>query len=159
MRKIKDKYKNLFITTTDTVVGIGVPIKNNELHLLYEIKKRGLNKKIIILVASIEQARKFKEWTIKAELLANKYWPGAVTLISKNQGFRMPNSKKLLNLLEKKGPCYVTSANISGEDNLTFEQAIKKFDMIKQVYNFEKGSNVASKIINVENMEVLRDGK
>ncbi|UWD34330.1 Sua5/YciO/YrdC/YwlC family protein [Mesomycoplasma molare] len=150
------KYDDLFITTTDTLVGIGIPVKCNKIELLYEIKKRNLEKKIIILVSSINQARQFEEWNQQAEELAKKYWPGNTTLIVNEQGFRMPNQKGLLNLLEKEGPCWVTSANISGEKSLDLEEAKKKFFMIKKVYNFGVGSNIPSKIIRVETLEELR---
>ncbi|WP_436358896.1 Sua5/YciO/YrdC/YwlC family protein [Mycoplasma sp. 480] len=151
-----DKYKDVFITTTDTVVGIGIPVKTKKIDLLYELKQRDINKKIIILVASIEQAREFWEWNSQAEELAKKFWPGNITLIVNNQGFRMPNQKGLQTFLEKTGPCWVTSANISGQKNLTIKEAQKVFNKIKQVYNFGEGSNEPSQIIKVETLERLR---
>ncbi|VEU59670.1 L-threonylcarbamoyladenylate synthase [Mesomycoplasma neurolyticum] len=157
--KKNDEYKNLFITTTDTVVGLGVPVISDELELLFKVKSREINKKIIILVASIEQARFFKQWNAEAEKMALKFWPGNTTLIVNDQGFRMPKCTKLLKLLEEKGACFVTSANISGEKTLDFENAINKFPMIKQRYNLCQGSGVASKIIRVENKEVIRYGE
>lgn len=151
-----DKYESLFISTTDTVVGIGTPVKNGNLNLIYEIKKRDLNKKIIILVSSLEQARKFKEWTKEADIMAQKNWPGAISLIVNNQGFRMPDQKGLLELLEKIGPIYMTSANLSGQNTLNLEEAKKQFPMIKKVYNFGDGSGNASRIIRVEDKKELR---
>ncbi|MGZ9428561.1 Sua5/YciO/YrdC/YwlC family protein [Mycoplasma sp. 1012] len=151
-----DKYKDVFITTTDTVVGIGIPVKTKKIDLLYELKQRDINKKIIILVASIDQAREFQEWNSQAEELAKKFWPGNITLIVNNQGFRMPNQKGLQAFLEKTGPCWVTSANISGQKNLTLKEAQKVFNKIKQVYNFGEGSNEPSQIIKVETLERLR---
>ncbi|MBN3534925.1 L-threonylcarbamoyladenylate synthase [Mycoplasma procyoni] len=154
--KTDKKYSDVFLTTTDTVVGIGVPVKANKLELLYELKNRDLSKKIIILVGSIEQAREFKEWNSKADEFAQKYWPGQVSLIVNNQGFRMPNQKGLLELLEKIGPCFVTSANLSGQAPLSIEEAQKVFSKVKKVYNFGVGTGTPSKIIRIEDEKELR---
>ncbi|WAM10897.1 Sua5/YciO/YrdC/YwlC family protein [Mycoplasmopsis cynos] len=51
-----NEYDKLFITTTDTIVGIGGIVSNEVLDALYSIKNRPREKKIIILVSSIDQA-------------------------------------------------------------------------------------------------------
>jgi len=56
-----NKYKDVFITTTDTVMGIGVPIDKNDGSLIFELKQRPKDKNLIIAIGSIEQARSFKE--------------------------------------------------------------------------------------------------
>ncbi|CRH46035.1 Putative translation factor (SUA5) [Chlamydia trachomatis] len=56
-----NKYNKLFISTTDTVLGIGGPVDRETENLIYEIKGRDKNKKLIILVASLKQARMFKQ--------------------------------------------------------------------------------------------------
>ena len=68
----------------------------------------------------------------------------------------MPDSKGLRDLLEKKGPVYMTSANISGEEQLSFEEAKEKFPDIKECYDFGVSSGLPSKIIRVKDREVLR---
>ncbi|UVD81588.1 Sua5/YciO/YrdC/YwlC family protein [Mycoplasma iguanae] len=151
----KKNYDKIFITTTDTLVGIGCFDYEN-LELIYELKKRPFDKKIIILVGSIEQARKFKNWNQQADELAKKYWPGPVSLIVNGQGFRMPNQQGLIDFLLEKGPAFVTSANLSGQNPLTFEQAIENFKEVKTAYNFGKGSNIASTIIDVGTGKKLR---
>ncbi|WAM09467.1 Sua5/YciO/YrdC/YwlC family protein [Mycoplasmopsis cynos] len=52
-----NEYDKLFITTTDTIVGIGGIVSNEVLDALYSIKNRPREKKIIILVSSIDQAQ------------------------------------------------------------------------------------------------------
>ena len=52
------EFKNVFITTTDTVAGIGAPMNKEGEDSLYFLKKRSRDKKLIILVSSIEQAKK-----------------------------------------------------------------------------------------------------
>lgn len=153
------KFDNLIISTTDTVLGLGGRVSEDTKKLIFEIKKRDPNKKLIILVASIEQARKFSEWNQKAEELAKKYWPGAMTIVVNNQGFRMPNQLKLLEYLEYNGPIYMTSCNISNEPVCdSIEKAKKIFPEIKNVYNFGKMSQKPSKIIRAEDNKILREG-
>ncbi len=151
------KYSELIISTTDTVLGIGGKVNEKIKKLIYEIKGRDENKKLIILVSSIKQARMFPEWNIQAEQYAKKYWPGATTLIVNNQGFRMPNQKKLLEYLEQNGPIYMSSCNLSNAPVCkTIEDAKLIFPEIKNIYNFGKMSQQPSQIIRVEDGEILR---
>ncbi len=151
------KYNELIISTTDTVLGIGGKVNENIKKLIYEIKGRDENKKLIILVSSIKQARMFPEWNIQAEQYAKKYWPGATTLIVNNQGFRMPNQKKLLEYLEQNGPIYMSSCNLSNAPVCkTIEDAKLIFPEIKNIYNFGKMTQQPSQIIRVEDGEILR---
>lgn len=151
------KYSELIISTTDTVLGIGGKVNEKIKKLIYEIKGRDENKKLIILVSSIKQARMFPEWNIQAEQYAKKYWPGATTLVVNNQGFRMPNQKKLLEYLEQNGPIYMSSCNLSNALVCkTIEDAKLIFPEIKNIYNFGKMSQQPSQIIRVEDGEILR---
>lgn len=151
------KYSELIISTTDTVLGIGGKVNEKIKKLIYEIKGRDENKKLIILVSSIKQARMFPEWNIQAEQYAKKYWPGATTLVINNQGFRMPNQKKLLEYLEQNGPIYMSSCNLSNAPVCkTIEDAKLIFPEIKNIYNFGKMTQQPSQIIRVEDGEILR---
>lgn len=151
------KYSELIISTTDTVLGIGGKVNEKIKKLIYEIKGRDENKKLIILVSSIKQARMFPEWNIQAEQYAKKYWPGATTLVVNNQGFRMPNQKKLLEYLDQNGPIYMSSCNLSNAPVCkTIEDAKLIFPEIKNIYNFGKMTQQPSQIIRVEDGEILR---
>lgn len=151
------KYNELIISTTDTVLGLGGKVNEKIKKLIYEIKGRDENKKLIILVSSIKQARMFPQWNIQAEQYAKKYWPGATTLVVNNQGFRMPNQKKLLEYLEQNGPIYMSSCNLSNAPVCkTIEDAKLIFPEIKNIYNFGKMSQQPSQIIRVEDGEILR---
>ncbi|AZZ65667.1 Sua5/YciO/YrdC/YwlC family protein [Metamycoplasma phocicerebrale] len=153
-----NRYNKLFISTTDTVLGIGGPVDSETEDLIYEIKGRDRNKKLIILVSSIEQARNFPEWNSEAEKYARKYWPGATTLIVNDQGFRMPNQPELLNYLKKFGPVYMSSCNLSNAPVCkTIENAKAIFPEIRNVYNFGSMSQVPSQIIRIEDGKILRE--
>ncbi|RMA77594.1 tRNA A37 threonylcarbamoyladenosine synthetase subunit TsaC/SUA5/YrdC [Metamycoplasma subdolum] len=153
-----NKYNKLFISTTDTILGIGGKVSKEVKDLIYEIKGRDRLKKLIILVGSIEQARKFKEWNTQAEEFAKKWWPGAYTLVVNDQGFRMPKQEKFLEYLKKNGPVYFTSCNISGAPVCeTIEAAKEVFPEVTNVYNFGEMSGKASQVIRVETGEILRN--
>ncbi|WP_369016412.1 L-threonylcarbamoyladenylate synthase [Metamycoplasma hominis] len=152
-----NKYQKLIISTTDTVLGIGGPVSKEVEDLIYEIKGRDRNKKLIILVSSIKQARQFKEWNSQADEFAKKYWPGATTIVVNNQGFRMPNQKKLLEYIEVNGPIYTTSCNLSNAPVCkTIENAKQLFPEVTNVYNFGPMTQKPSQIIRVEDGEILR---
>ncbi len=155
-----NKYGQLFIATTDTVTGIGAPVsKENEL-LINDLKHRTGGKKLIIMVSSIEMAQQEfgkKGFSSKAEALAKEFWPGAYTLVCNDKlALRMPNNKGLLSLIEQKGPIFMTSANYSGQKQLSFQEAKTAFQEVTKYYDFGQGSNKPSKIIDVESGEVIR---
>lgn len=141
---------HLWILTTDTLVGLGCFVKDNLLDKLFELKKRPMDKKIIILVGSIKQAQEFSQWSDKATKWAQKNWPGAKSVIVNNQGFRMPDCQELCEFLNKNGAMYVTSANVSGQENLTFEQAKVQFKNINNYLNCCKGNKKPSSVYDLE---------
>ena len=148
----KDMYKEVFIATTDTVPGIGAPVSEKNKKAIYKIKNRPFSKQLIIMVSSIKMAQSLKGWNDKATIVAKKFWPGATTIVvDKTLAVRMPNNKGLLKLIESLGPIYMTSANASGERELTFEEAKKFFkEEIKKHYDFGKGNGKASMIIDLD---------
>lgn len=151
------KYAQLFIATTDTVPGIGAPMTKANLDAIYDLKMRDRSKPVVVMVGSLEQARDFKEWSHKAEEYAKEHWPGATTLIlSENLALRMPGNDGLCRLIQQLGPIWMTSANISGQKPLTFEEAKETFQEITQYYDFGKGSGRPSQLINVKTGEVIK---
>ncbi|AXE60844.1 SUA5-like translation suppressor [[Mycoplasma] phocae] len=152
-----NKFNKLFISTTDTVLGIGGAVEDDVKNLIYEIKGRDRNKKLIILVGSIQQARSFWQWNNEAEKLAEKFWPGPTTLVVNDQGFRMPNQKKLLAYLQANGPVYMSSCNLSDAPVCqNIKEAKIVFPQIKHFYNFGKMTQQPSQIISVETKKILR---
>ena len=150
-------YKELFLTTTDTVTGIGAPVSENNKTALYKIKNRGNDKNFIIMVGSLEEAKKLKGWTAKATKAAKEFWPGSTTLVvSDKLAVRVPDNAELQALLLQKGPCYMTSANLAGKKTLSLKKARLAFQEVNEFYDFGKQSKKASKIIDVNTGEVLR---
>lgn len=164
---------------TDTVYGVGCILGDNEaLNKIYELKNRDLSKPLAILVPSSESIMPFiKECPLIAKDLMDKYWPGALTIIFNKKenccdeftrglstiGFRMPNSKIALTVLEKFGPLATTSVNISNNPPINnLNQIIEHFgDKIDYIIeDKEIVSEVSSTIIDVskESPIILRQG-
>jgi tRNA threonylcarbamoyl adenosine modification protein (Sua5/YciO/YrdC/YwlC family) len=117
---------------TDTVYGLAAdPYDEAALEKLYSLKGREDNKPIAILVASLEQGLLLGAMSDRALDLADKYWPGPVTLVvprldtapqwlgdlsKRTIGLRCPDHPVALELLEMTGPLAVTSANLSSDD-------------------------------------------
>lgn len=116
------------IFQTDTLPAIGCLPEFSQ--IIYDIKKRDMNKPLILMGAENEQLLDYVHQSAKEdyENLAAKYWPGALTMIipvaenkkstltSKNftLGLRIPNSHIAQSLIKETGPLLTSSANISG---------------------------------------------
>ena len=135
---------------TDSVYGIGGdPLNINVINRIYDIKFRDRDKGFLLLVSDIEEAFKIAEFNDLAEKLANRYWPGQLTLILKKKepsiippevtafkntiGLRVPENEiilNILNLLKQEGHLGViigTSANYSGEPpSISGDEVAKK---------------------------------
>jgi L-threonylcarbamoyladenylate synthase len=129
---------------TDTVYGVAAGVKNLAgINRLYEAKSRSVNKAIAVLVGEIEQLQRLTPGlTPSARRLAERFWPGALTLVVPRHpglppnlsslptvGVRMPDHAFARALMRASGPLATSSANISGETNtLTAQQVLEQLD-------------------------------
>jgi L-threonylcarbamoyladenylate synthase len=107
---------------TDTVYGVGIAASHpDRLQALFALKDRPVDRRIPILVASLDQAvQAGGEPDARARLLADRFWPGPLTLVLSGSGgvtqaFRVPDHPVALALIQAAGPMYATSANVSDE--------------------------------------------
>jgi L-threonylcarbamoyladenylate synthase len=123
------KSGGVVVFPTDTVYGIGCDPYNKEaIQKIYKIKSRESSKSLPILAFSKDVAAKIVEFDKNAEKIAEKIWPGPLTLILKltdeklkeslnidnKIAIRVPRHQCTLELLEKCNFLVGTSANISG---------------------------------------------
>ena len=122
---------------TETVYGIGVdPLSQAAVDKIFNLKERDENKPLSILVHSFHDLIKLKIISIVPEIV-ELYWPGPLTIIVESElnfadgvgtknpnsiGVRVPDNELALELLKKTGPLAVTSANISGQEDITNER-------------------------------------
>ena len=167
------------IFQTDTLPAIGCLPKFSE--IIYKIKKRDINKPLILMGAENFQ---FNEFVHKSALddykyMASRYWPGPLTLIipiseksrsllsSSNLtlGLRIPNSIMAKFLIKASGPLLTSSANISGIPTATIAKDISmdlpNVDILGPV-PWGKCSGKASTIISWVNRgkwKIIREGE
>ena len=76
------KQGGIVIFPTDTVYGIGCdPYNKNSVSLLYIIKNREKTKPVPVLVYSKKELEKIAEFNPLATKIAEKFWPGPITMI------------------------------------------------------------------------------
>ena len=105
---------------TDTVYGIGCRVGDEAaLARLFEAKRRPAEKAVPILVGSLDHARELGLETDAAGPLADRFWPGGLTLVlpgrDGSQAIRIPDHAAALALIAASGPLATSSANRSGE--------------------------------------------
>lgn len=108
---------------TDTVYGVACSwARPDRLPALFDLKRRPVEKRIPVLVASLEQAVAAGwEADERTHRLGARFWPGPLTLVlpsagsGESQAFRAPDHPVALALIQAAGPLMATSANLSGE--------------------------------------------
>lgn len=170
------KPKDIIIFPTDTVYGMGAKLYDKEgLNLIYQIKKRPLNKSIAVLCASLQQAKKLVKFSSQSLKLALHFWPGPLTLIlpttwkyfsktkEKTLGLRIPNHPLALKILKKNGPLKTTSVNESNNPPLNDYQTIFNIyhNKVVRIYpNYHPILKTSSTIIDLTTSQsfILRQG-
>jgi L-threonylcarbamoyladenylate synthase len=122
---------------TETVYGLGADATNGQsVAAIFAAKGRPLFNPLIVHVADIEEARRHVELSPRAQALAEKFWPGPLTLVlprRKNSplsllvsagldsvALRAPSHPAAIALLRETGrPVAGPSANMSGQVTAT----------------------------------------
>ncbi len=150
---------------TDTVYGLSCSIYNESaIRRIYEIKGREFKNPLITHIANIEQLKELTPVNDKILNLAQKFWPGALTLVfSPTFSVRIPGHPVPLEIIKAAGPITSTSANISGQPAATTAEEVKqqlsnKVDLI--IDGGKSPIGQASTIIDVsqEPFKILRQG-
>jgi L-threonylcarbamoyladenylate synthase len=120
---------------TDTVYGLAVRIdRPGAAEELSEAKMRPAQMPLQVLVSGIEQARSLGDWTEDTLRIADRLWPGAVTLVvpgagappsaGETVGLRWPAYSVVTEICDQCGPRLATSANRHGEPPITTAAAV-----------------------------------
>ena len=124
------KKGGLVVYPTETVYGLGVDATSESaLEKLWAFKGERGDKPVLCAVSDVGMAEKYVNLSDLGKKTAQKYWPGAVAIVSlsKNEvsrkaqgetntlGLRNPDNKDILEIISLFGkPITSTSANISG---------------------------------------------
>jgi len=120
---------------TETVYGIGALPNEQSVARLIDAKQRSTEKGIQLLVDSLDQVRDLAVVTRSAEQLADRFWPGGLTIVLERRadidltpllgggrptlGLRLPDHDVPRSLARRLGPIAASSANVSGEPDAT----------------------------------------
>ena len=155
------------VIPTDTVYGLAAhPGFPDAVERLYTIKGRESGKKIALLASDAAAVEAFGfPLPEKAAQLADMHWPGALTMVLGDEGFRVPDHAWTRLLLAKCGGVLrVTSANLSGGSPATdAPQALADVGLSADLVVDDGASpgGVASTVVRVcadGEIEVLRKG-
>ena len=168
--------------STDTVYALAADASNfKAVEALYQIKNRDPKKPIAIFVKDLDAAKKIFFFDKKAEEIAKKFLPGALTLVLETRdkafsyiasnlnqnsnnflGFRVVDNFFVKELFKKfDGILAVTSANISGATAATNPDEIKNtlpnIDLLIEGEISHQPSSTVAKIID-NKITILRQG-
>ncbi|WP_339022694.1 L-threonylcarbamoyladenylate synthase [Spiroplasma endosymbiont of Crioceris asparagi] len=159
---IIEKLKNneIVLIPTDTVYGLSAIAGNEENQTrINKMKKRELDKKLIILISSLEMVKEFNLDNEAIEKLKSNI-PTTVIVgnETKNVAYRLiKDNCYLKSIIDEVGPIYSTSANFSAENYICDKKIFKK--IINSCDNFYwngKNNCIPSKIFDNINKTYVR---
>jgi len=138
------KSGGVILHPTETCYGFACDVFSEKaIEKIYEIKGRDAKKPFAILVSDLEMAKEYGVFGEKALKLAEKYWPGALSIVvprteklpeflNKDEKFvsmRISSDKFSTDLVKNLGrPIVTTSANLAGE-SVMYEVDMDRFDV------------------------------
>ena len=179
---IKEKLikKELVVLPTETVYGLaGMGTSIVSARKIYQLKERPLHKKLIFHCSDIEMVNKYFHLSNENLILAEKFWPGPLTLILKRKSKKIPFqltqkencavripqnifSQNIIKILEK--PIVMPSANRFKKlspinANMVFDQFRETNLLI--VDDGKCNIGLESTLIKISNkrLEIIRPGK
>jgi L-threonylcarbamoyladenylate synthase len=124
MKILKDCYLSEIITElfagktiiypTETSYGLGCDAASQEaVDTIFKIKGRSEDKPLLIIVPTVEMAKKYLVWNNTIERLANMYWPGPLTVV----GVATANSGLATGVISKLG---TVAVRVTGSETAKF---------------------------------------
>jgi L-threonylcarbamoyladenylate synthase len=156
----------VIIVPTETVYGLAADGDTEAaINKLKELKGSESSKVLQRLAANVDDVRqRVSNWDARVKRMATKFWPGPLTLIIEDVGWRVPDHPFLRDLIRRFGrPLAATSANLSGEKAaLNCQEAVATFEgKIDLALDGGRGSvGQASSVVRVvgSTLEILREG-
>lgn len=175
------KNNGLIIYPTETSYGLGADATNQKaVDLIFKIKQRSKKKTLPLIAGSVAMVIKNCELGKIEKNLAQKYWPGPLTLVLKSKdaklakgvtskdktvAIRVSSNKIAKNIAQKLGnPIISTSANITGEvEGFNFEDIKNIFAKFKNIMFIDGGrlpKSEPSTILSIvdDKIVILRQG-
>jgi L-threonylcarbamoyladenylate synthase len=171
------KNGGLVVFPTDTVYGLGCDPRNAKaVESIFRIKKRKESKELPVLGYSKEEISKIAVFDEMSSKIADKFWPGQVTLVLKLKdneikkamsledkiAVRVPNHPCALSLLKECKLIVGTSANFSGlpafSDSKKVQENFSGYDVFLDGGTIS--NSTSSTIVEVKEgvLEIVRQG-
>jgi L-threonylcarbamoyladenylate synthase len=137
---------------TDTVYGIiTLPQYSDR---LYEVKGRPRSLELPILIADAEDV----DLSPAAKRLAQRFWPGKLTIVDNGVGYRVPDHDVPRELARRVGPLASTSANPHGEPPFTTAADVALLPGVSVVVDDDACSGAPSTVVSVNPFRLIREG-
>jgi L-threonylcarbamoyladenylate synthase len=164
------------IVPTDTVYGIaGLASNGKAVSRIFEVKGRDPSKPLPVQVESTEAAGRLAWITRHSRALAEKFWPGPLTIIMPSRpgtdlpmqdgtsiGIRVPASDNCIRIIRTVGPLVLPSANSEGSPAPAAPEEVERALLGLVDFFIDAGScpgGVESTVVDArEGIEVLREG-
>ena len=160
---------------TDTVYGLAAGASDpGAVQKLFELKGRPAERRIAVLVADQASAESLVLLTPQARLMAQRYWPGPLTLVADRApgapshlgddatiGVRVPDDEVVRAIAASHGPLAVTSANLHGGPTpSTADGVAEQFPTLRLVIDGGPRPGASSTVVDVTGTTpvVLREG-
>lgn len=168
------KQGKTIVFPTETSYGLGCDATNHDaVNKIFKIKGRKNDKPLLVVVPTVEMAKKYLIWNDLLDELAGKYWPGPLTVVGNGHGLavgvvasdntiavRVTNHPIAKFLSEKLGlPVVATSANLADAGDIYDSKKIE----VKSDILIDGGvlpQNPPTTIVSVVNddLKILRQG-
>ncbi|MBI2011958.1 threonylcarbamoyl-AMP synthase [Candidatus Daviesbacteria bacterium] len=172
------KEGKIVVLPTDTIYGIHGSIKYPEtIERIYQLRKRDLDKPMVIVTSSIDDIKKLGlRLSKKIKQFLDKIWPNPVSVVLEcnddklfylhrgtyTLAFRIPKNELLLQILKVTGPLVSTSVNFQNEKSAETINKAKNYFGKKIDFYLDEGKIKASPstVLKIKNkkIEILRQG-
>lgn len=158
-------FNSIFLFRPDTIWGFSCKVNDtNSINKIFEIKKREKNKPFIVLASSFSDVEKIAH--IENKYKTKKFYGISLILRSKIKNeclvkdekicVRIPSNKKARDFIKKTGMLVSTSANISGQTPLNFNELRTKYPDFKHL-SFGR-TKKPSTILDLVDKKIIREG-
>lgn len=180
---INDAYDSIkkggvVVFPTDTVYGVGCdPYNDDAVNKIYKVKGRHKMKQLPVLAYSKKDVESIAFFDDISEKIADKFWPGPITLLLQVKdkkiakslelenkiAVRVPNHTCALSLLEKCRLLVGTSANFSGQspfdDSKEIVEKFSGYDILLDGGKIpDSGESTIVEVVGNE-LKIVREGK
>ena len=154
----------IVLLPTDTVYGLAVMATNSAaVAAVFALKQRPVDTSVAVLVADIAQAASYVDLGADGNALAERFWPGALTIVANRidngavaagtdstLGVRCPDDDFIRSVAAAVGPLAASSANLHGQPTPELcSEVAELFDTVQIVVDGGPRQGSASTVVSI----------